>query len=150
MYSINCQYKYAEKLVGPLARDLVHHTVVRLHDKNVDWSKVKYPNTYFNRVMIQELHERGDFWKLYGTGRELPQEPQEDPEVKLCAERCKAILVDLYSEGYRQEVEVFRRLVNGQSHRKCALDMRISRKSVAAASVFIKQEIQHRYGTIDD
>jgi hypothetical protein len=153
VYALNHQYKYAEKLVGPLARDLVHHTVVRLHDKNVDWSRVKYPDTYFRRVMVQELHERGDFWKLYGTGERLPdqliQKDDEDKE-RVCVDLCKGILSDMIREGYAQEVDVFRRSLHGSTYDTIMRDLRISRRSVAASLSFVKNELRHRYGTIDN
>lgn len=153
MYAIKHQYKYAEKLVGPLARDLVHHTVVRLHDKNVDWSKVKYPDTYFRRVMVQELHERGDFWKLYGTGERLPEQltHKEDREQEpVCVDLCRGILSDMIREGYVQEVEVFRRSLHGSTYDAIMRDLRISRRSVAASLSFVKNELRHRYGAIDN
>jgi hypothetical protein len=147
---IEKQYEYAKRLVGELNKDLVHHCILILHDKGINTDKLKFPDTYFYRVMICEIDKRGGFTKKYFP-QLIPYDEDEttfekDPFV------VQQILNEMVKEGYKEEVKLFR--VYSLNINNFAIPLQkktgLHRNTLQNCINFVKQTIIERYGSYDN
>ena len=72
MLNFDKHYNSARKMVGASGPDLVHHCYLLVHDK---LTGVEYPDTYFHRIMINQLSAK-DKWRRL--------EAAVHPKVTMC------------------------------------------------------------------
>lgn len=137
------QYRTAYKLVGKLNKDLVHHCYLRICD-TVDTTAIKYPDTYFYRVMISQL---SSFKKTYEPfTEEIKDVEDEHIEPTQLPDISKQLDV-LSKQGYYEEVYIFRCLANGEKITYLSKKTGVHHLELKKMFNFVKDIILEKYDT---
>lgn len=147
MIDIEKNYQIAETIIGKeLAKDLVHHCFLLVKD----FSKIKYPDTYFYRIMIRESYSKGSFSKKYLNKLPKIKIEQDSKFDNFDPIRVRVILNDIISEGYKEEVLLFEDYVSGKSVLKLSRLLKVDPRQLTAIIKFVKFTIKERYGECSD
>lgn len=132
-------YRFGNKYVGELGRDLVHHCYLKSFDK----LPTENPEGYIHRVMINELRSDSKFKKQYNT---IHKPFEVDGEyVPNDLDVVYLILDELVREGFKLQVNVFLELnqKGGATRMRIATGARY--KNLIEIRKFVLTEIKNRY-----
>lgn len=135
------QYRTAYKLVGNLNKDLVHHCYIRVNEM-VDVSAIKYPDTYFYRVMISQL---SSFMKLYDPHNEITHDVKDEEINTTDLPDITKQLDNLSKQGYYEEVFIFKQLAQGNKITDLSKKTGVHHAELRKMFNFVKDIILEKY-----
>ena len=135
------QYRTAFKLVGNLNKDLVHYCYLHIVD-TVDTTAIKYPDTYFYRVMISKITQ---FKKLYDPFTEQISDIEDEPIEQINIPDISKQLEILSKQGYYEEVYIFKCLAQGDKITDIAKKTHVHHAELKKMFNFVKDIILERY-----
>lgn len=158
MLDIQKQYGIAESMVGGMAKDLVHICYEKIAPR---LDTIEHPNTYFFRIMRNEV--KSGRWKEHTTGApksskmyHLNGDDDWHEEQKVIHEpspffeydpiKMQKIIQQIEAEGFREEVQLFKRHASGDSITQLNIDTNVCRRLIKECINFVKQSVIERYG----
>jgi len=149
--NVERQYETAALLVGEdLGRDLVHHCLLLFVEK----TGIRNEDAYFRRIMQNESRN-GRFTKKYQIrGQAIHSEPAiliaENKQGPNVSSKVGEIIDQLESEGYGEEIALFKLKASGQTVTDISKAVGLCRTTVGEAIAFAKQQIKERYENYSD
>lgn len=135
------QYRTAYKLVGNLNKDLVHYCYIHVLD-TIDVNAIKYPDTYFYRVMISKITQ---FKKLYDPHNEITHDVKDDEINTSDLPDISKQLDVLSKQGYYEEVYVFKSLAQGMKITQLSKKTKVHHAELKKMFNFVKDIILEKY-----
>ena len=165
MLDIEKQYRIAESMIGSDGRELVHLCYELIAPK---LKKIEHQDTYFYRVMRNEV--KSGRWQEHKTG--LPKKSitycldwneeslnsSADLQEKIAAThsaskffeynpiKVQDIIKHIELEGFREEVQLFKRHAAGDSITQLNIDTNVCRRLIKECINFVQQSVIERYG----
>lgn len=142
--NIDKYYKYARSIAKELGEDLLHHVIINLQGK-----KITHLDAYIYRAMRNEwVNPKSSFNKLYKSQEDIIE--YSDSTVRYDSILLHKILLELETEGYGVEVDVFKDCYLASSVNDVAIRTKTNHRTIIKICNFVKNEIICRYKQLDN